>query len=722
MPLIKVANLSFTYENTNVHALKNISFEVEQGEYIAILGMNGSGKSTLARILCGFLEAPENSLVLEKNKRTGIVFQSPEDQIIAGIVKNDTAFGPENLKLSSQEINARVLSSLQNVDLLGKSESKTSALSQGQKQKLAFAGISALHPEILILDEPTSMLDPKSRSDFLAVMEEWHKEGKTLIHVTHDFEEAKKAERILFLNDGVLEFQGSQKIFFAPNGMAEKFFPFSKVTKVFSEEKNIQTIINPTEISLLFDNITFSYKTQITEEPLFSNFTLSIPKGKMVALMGGSGSGKSTLLEIAAGLLEPTEGKVKCNQLPLIALQNAEKALFAEFAADDVAFGLRNKNIQGKKLVEKVKESMNLVGLPFEEFKDKKTFTLSGGQKRKLLLAGIIALNSQVLLFDEPTAGLDPINRNHIMDLLRKLSNSGKTILFSTHRQEESLMADFIIDLDKIKNTNKENLCDNQSILSDFSDENNNLDSIKIPSGVGLLDFFRNCGGIFSAGSKEKSLVQKLSPCAKYIVFFTLFISGLVIPNVKISLVILGVIFLYAIFAKYSLKKIFFSLIKFIPLILIFLFLQLLLIPKPPAEEILWSWKFIHISEKSISAICLILIHTICAFISLAVFVYSIKEQEVLDGLKGILKPFSFCGFPVRHIVLIAGIVYRFVPLLAEEGACIVKVQIVRGGLGEAKVFFAKVKKTLPLLIPLFVNTIKRSDLLAEALTARHYS
>lgn len=717
MPLIKVENLSYTYSNNNIHALKNVSFCVEQGEYIAILGMNGSGKSTLARILCGFLDAPENSLVIDKSKNTGIVFQSPDDQIVAGIVKNDTAFGPENLKLEPLEIKERVATSLKSVGLQEKTESKTTNLSQGQKQKLAFAGISALQPDILVLDEPTSMLDPKSRSDFLNLMEAWHKTGKTLIHVTHDFDEAKKADRVLFLEDGSLEFDGSQQSFFEPNGLAEKFFPFYNG---FVFDNNSSKKLDSFETALLFDDITFSYNNQNKTEPVFSNFSLAIPKGKMVALMGGSGSGKSTLLEIAAGLLEPTEGQVRCNQLPVIALQNAEKALFEEFAVDDVAFGLRNKNIQGKELVEKVKQSMNLVGLSFEQFKDKKTHTLSGGQKRKLLLAGIIALDSQVFLFDEPTAGLDPVNRIHIINLLKKLTEEGKTILFSTHRQEEANVADSIIDLDVIKTCTPDKTEGIQSVCNEKLADS--LAPINTPSGIGVLAFLRNCGGVFSAGSKQKSLIQSLPAVAKYFVFLTLFISGLIIPNVKVSLIILGIIFLYAFLAKYPLKKIFLSLLKFIPLILIFLFLQLLLIPKPPIEEILWSWGIIHISEKTINATSLVLLHTVCAFVALIVFVYSIKEQEILDGLKGILKPFALCGIPVRHVVLIAGIVYRFVPLLADEGACIVKVQIVRGGLGEAKGFFPKVKKILPLLIPLFVNTIKRSDLLAEALTARHYS
>ena len=204
--ILVAENLSYVYEDNNLEAVKDVSLAVSRGSYLAILGLNGSGKSTLARLLCGLLQPTTGKVeVFSENKAPiGIVFQSPKNQIIASIVKTDTSFGPENLGFSASETENIVLSSLKAVSLEEKLEDFTSNLSLGQTQKLALAGILSLNPDLLILDESVSMIDPVSRKEILAFLDKLNAQGKTIIHITHDLDEAERASRILVMENGIL--------------------------------------------------------------------------------------------------------------------------------------------------------------------------------------------------------------------------------------------------------------------------------------------------------------------------------------------------------------------------------------------------------------------------------------------------------------------------------------------------------------------------------------
>ena len=204
--IIQAENLSYVYRENNLEAVKNVSFAVSRGSYVAILGLNGSGKSTLARLLCGIYQPSSGNVKIfsESKAPVGIVFQSPKNQIIASIVKTDTGFGPNNLGFSAIETEEIILSSLKTVSLEEKIEDFTANLSLGQTQKLALAGILALNPDLLILDESVSMIDPVSRKEILDFLDRENQKGKTIIHITHDLDEAERANRILVMENGVL--------------------------------------------------------------------------------------------------------------------------------------------------------------------------------------------------------------------------------------------------------------------------------------------------------------------------------------------------------------------------------------------------------------------------------------------------------------------------------------------------------------------------------------
>lgn len=747
MSIIDIQNLSFSYPDRKLDAVKDVSLSVDKGEYIAILGTNGSGKSTLARLICGYLSPTSGSIVMEENLRVGLVFQSPGDQIVANIVEADTSFGPRNLKCSKEEIKRRTIGSLEAVGLQKKIMDKTRSLSQGQKQKLGVAGIIALHPDLLVLDEATSMIDPESRSQLLSLLDTWHGQGQTILHITHSLDEAHRAQRVVAMNEGQLIFDGSREEFRANNTIEGQLFgqPLSPRSFVACPSKRwipSEDFTNDipagfqNDAALIFHNITFSYgqdefSAEVERDAsgpfLFDNFSLAVEAGRLTALMGPSGCGKSTLMEIAAGLLEKQNGAVYSNSRPLLALQDSDHGLFEEFVADDIAFGPRNQGISGKNLVGKVQFAMEQVGLSFEKFGERQTMSLSGGEKRKVSLAGIIAMEGQVLLFDEPTAGLDAKSRRMIMEMLLSLVKAGKTVLFTTHREDEALLAHRIVRLSPTVPVSIKEIVMDKELLSKSApqesfEEIGMLHKQETLGGVGLLKFLSNFGGSFSAGSKNPSFIQRLPALAKYLVFFVLFIFSFVTLDLVPAAIGVGCTIVYALLARYPLKGGFLAILKLLPWLLFFFLIQIFFLPSPADDPVFLSFGILVITQSKVMAGVLLLLHLVAAFVSLSVFVYSISEQEILDGLESLLYPLGKCGVPVRHVTLVAGIVFRFVPLLAQEAALIVKIQLIRGGLGEASGLIARIRILLPLLIPLTIRTLTQASILADALTSRYYS
>ncbi len=214
MSAIKVSNVSFSYGDEK-NVLKNISLEVGQGEFLAVVGKNGSGKSTLARLINGLLTPKEGDIEVfglntkdkkshfEIRKSCGIVFQNPDNQMVASIVEDDVAFGPENIGLSRAEIGERIEFALKATDILEFRNSSASRLSGGQKQRVAISGVLALKPKILILDESTSMLDPKAREEIMDVVKKLRKEeNMTVMVITHYMDEVVDCDRVVVLNNG----------------------------------------------------------------------------------------------------------------------------------------------------------------------------------------------------------------------------------------------------------------------------------------------------------------------------------------------------------------------------------------------------------------------------------------------------------------------------------------------------------------------------------------
>ena len=210
MHILSAKNISFYYPHVDFKILDDISVSIEAGSYTAVIGDNGSGKSTFARIICGLEDSYSGTVNISKDALIGLIFQNPKNQIISGLVSRDTAIGPQNLSLSKAETELRVIESLNVTDMLDRADSSTMALSLGQTQKVALAGIIALRPNLLILDEPLSMVDPESRKDIYEFLDYWHKRGNTIIHITHDREAILQAENIICMEKGKIIFDGKR--------------------------------------------------------------------------------------------------------------------------------------------------------------------------------------------------------------------------------------------------------------------------------------------------------------------------------------------------------------------------------------------------------------------------------------------------------------------------------------------------------------------------------
>lgn len=740
MSILSLDGVSYTYTTSSgrqIEAVKAVSFSVESGEYIAVLGRNGSGKSTLARLITGFLEPDSGTVQLNAlpGAPAGIVFQEPKTQIIASIVHRDTVFGPENLGASKAEAADAATRVLDVVRLSEKMDARTTELSLGQTQKLALAGILAMKPGLLVLDESVSMIDAATRDEILDFLDARHHVGDTIISITHDISEAMRADRVLAMEDGVLVADESAAAFQADDALKERLFgvPCLSSGHVPASGTELSKAEAARE-SLRFEDVTFTYPG--AEKPLFNKFNLAFERGTVTAVMGASGSGKSTLFELAAGLLVPDSGSVCGTGRPVLALQECEGALFEVFTADDVAYGPRNAGLSGKPLKERVKAAMQKAGLPFAEFADRPVLALSGGEKRRASLAGIIALDSDIIIFDEPCAGLDPVGRRRIADTLRALADEGKTVVFSTHRDEEAETADRVVRIaagtvvtDTVLGKQLSGapcLTGGQQSASDAAPSKagdaayqQKADDAEIAASLPVLEpldsgflsrLKQTSGGVFQ---NKRSPVSRLPAPLKILLFLAVFITSLVFQTWLPCVIMAGVALVYALCARLPLIRPVRTILKLLPWLLFFTLIQVLLLPVTADDTLLWQFGFLKVTQARVDGMIKMLLHLVPAIFSIYAFLASTDESDLVDGIKALI--------PGKTVALTVLVIIRFIPLLADEAALIIKVQLIRGGLKDTRGFINRIRSLLPLFVPLISRTLDRAQDMADALTARYF-
>lgn len=511
------------------NAVDSVSLDVEKGEFIAILGHNGSGKSTLAKHINAILMPTSGTLyvngkdtadgrnIWDIRQSAGMVFQNPDNQIIETVVEEDVGFGPENLGVETEEIWKRVESALGKVGMLEFRKHSPSRLSGGQKQRVAIAGVLAMHPDCIVLDEPTAMLDPHGRQEVIQTLKELNeKEKVTIILITHHMNEAALADKIFVMNEGKIALQGTPKEVFSHYDEMKKIgldvpvsteiahglkkYGWHMPDDIISEEELLDSIKknlsekaekgtehrveqkneskvekdnreaqqqkDSGEVILSLRDVNYIYSADtVYRRHALKNVSLDIWKGEFIAVIGHTGSGKSTLIQHLNGLNKPSSGKIlykgqdiseksfKLSDLRKkvgLVFQYPEYQLFETTVLLDVAFGPKNLGCDREQAEQQAREALALVGLP-EECYEMSPFELSGGQKRKAAIAGVLAMNPEVLILDEPTAALDPCGRDEILSILEDLHRKKNiTILLVSHSMDEvARFAQRIIVMDK---------------------------------------------------------------------------------------------------------------------------------------------------------------------------------------------------------------------------------------------------------------------------------
>ncbi len=498
--MIKIRNLTFEYFDRDdegnltemVNAIRGIHFDAGEGEFIVVAGVNGSGKSTFAKILnrlllpiegtvlIGGLDAMQEENIIPIRKMVGMVFQNPDDQLIGSVVEEDVAFGAENIGVPHKELVKCVEDALAQVGL--SASMRIEELSGGGKQKVAIAGVLAMKPRCIVLDEATSMLDPKSRRDVLQLMKELQKQGITIILITHLMEELLLADWIYVMHQGRLAMKGSREAIFAQPEKLREFglelpmtvqlahaltkcgcvrtkdlFSIKAIAEriykehpyAFLKEKTMEPAPAGKKAKALSQAIVLQHvHLNYGEKPILTDVCCSIEKGSYTAIIGPSGAGKSTLLQMIPALISPTDGNIYVDGLEVtdasadiaalrkkigFIFQYPEQQLFAKNVYEDVVFGPRNVGISEVGAEKRAYEAIQFVGLPQDVY-DLPMDKLSGGQKRRVALAGVIAMQPDYLILDEPLAGLDPVGKKKMLDILRALHrDAGITVVVVSH-------------------------------------------------------------------------------------------------------------------------------------------------------------------------------------------------------------------------------------------------------------------------------------------------
>lgn len=494
--MLSFDDITFAYPGASSPVLDGVSLSVGSGECVVLAGSNGSGKSTLAKLACGFLVPDSGSVdvdglptadkasLREIRRKVGIVAQDPAAQIVASSVADEVAFGPENLGLPRDEIERRVGESIRTCGLQGREHREPHTLSGGEQQRLAIAGVLAMRPSYLVLDEPCAMLDPTGRREVMQLVERLRGAGHGILLITHDVDEMMSADRVVALKGGCVRFDGPPQLLLA-DGLVDELgmdlSPMLELALAFRAH-GVEMPARPADPGSLAAavgvrstavdgghdhgpwagsdaagtaggilearHVTYTYAAGTPlEHRALEDILVRMGSGEMVLVLGATGSGKSTLLSLLAGLIAPDGGVVSLGGHDVVpgevglVFQRPERQLFADTVLDDVAFGPGNLGHDTQAAHDAAVDALGQMGVDVREHGQRSPFSLSGGEARRVAIAGIIAMHPPFMLFDEPSAGLDAAGRGDLLRLIAGLKEGGRGIMVVSHDVDTFLMA-----------------------------------------------------------------------------------------------------------------------------------------------------------------------------------------------------------------------------------------------------------------------------------------
>lgn len=473
-------------------AVKDVDFLADKGEMIAILGRNGSGKSTFARHLNGLLVPHEGTVIIggqdlskvsvlsSIRRQVGMVFQNPDNQIVGNTLAEDVGFGLENLGMSSADIWDKIDEMLELTGLTAYKYSSTSRISGGQKQRLAIASSMAMTPECLVLDEATSMLDPQGAKDMLKLVLKLNKDKNiTVIMVTHKISEALLADRVYILDDSRIVAEGIPEDVLSDverlktygleipvrmkietgipvdicSEYKKKHLQISQKVETTADHVNDHdsTLNDLKKCIVELQKVSYSYVNGNESFKALSDIDLKIYEGQVLAVIGQTGSGKSTLLQMINKLIAPQSGKVYLYGTDVQRVRNIkdirrrigyvfqfpESQLFESTVLKDVMYGSINFGMSKEEAEMSARHALELVGVP-ERYTDYSPFELSGGLRKRVAIAGILAYEPDILILDEPACGLDGESKEQLWELIRTLNREKNvTIILVSHDMED---------------------------------------------------------------------------------------------------------------------------------------------------------------------------------------------------------------------------------------------------------------------------------------------
>ncbi|RDW95852.1 cobalt ABC transporter ATP-binding protein [Gardnerella vaginalis] len=735
---VSLQKVRFSYDGGKTWILDGIDLEIAYGQRIAIIGKNGSGKSTLAKIIAG-LSSPDSGIVtlcgikvFEANnvdskayqkarESIGALFQSPEDQIVTTVVEDDVAFGLENLCASKEFMKKNISNALRAVNMENHRFSDPSNMSGGQQQRVAIASSIATKSKLLVLDEPTSMLDSCAKEDVNKLFDKLQTSGTTIVQVTHNISDCKNADRILMLENGKLRDVSLLELdeFYAEKSPAviEAKSMTENVEKSNAENSNAASKNKcdsnkaSKNAAIEISNLSVSYAN--SQNPIIRDYSLSVKSGEIVAIMGKNGCGKSTLAKAICALIKYDSGSICVNGIKIsektsksqmreirknigYVMQLPEQQLFAQTVFEDVAYGPKNFGLEGRELHSRVLSALK--SLHIEHLSQKSPFELSGGQQRLAAIAGILACNPKILVLDEPTAGLDFEYAKIVLKILSDLHNKGVTIIVITHdfSEAKSLGARIVtLDSNKKKRVQEQVQVQAEKLenASDNGSENKNE-------------------------NKNKSLLSLFNTRIILISCLILMFSAFSITNFYqlgiLALSTLALIFL----ARISPIKLLLSLHMFIA---IFIFSGMFNLLVVHSGRGLFRIGPLLITDDGIKFAILFASRFSLVILIGSIIVLTISQTRLTEACASIISPLKSVGLPSQEIALIMSLALRFLPTLSKEAESVALAQIARGGNIKDGSIKKRLQAITSLIVPGFASVIRHANTLGLALDSRCY-
>lgn len=790
--IVSLRDVAFSYDRGHTWSLRHISLDIHAGERIFVVGANGSGKSTLSRIIAAFVSpdagrvsyfgtesfddgAIDAESYRQARHRIGMVFQNTEDQIVTTVTKDDVAFGPENLSVPRDEIIERVGQSLEQVSMASSALRDPTKMSGGQQQRVAIAGALAMHPDLLVLDEPEAMLDSEGRQDVMQVLDELSSRGTAIVHVTHDVEDLSAADRVIVLDHGrliadcppaslqsaldkssgvhhdahILDACGVPGISDLPDASQSGPVDSLREHPQAANGLKVPTPLPPSSMSwqaevsegTVIDVRHVSFRFSDGDHDALRDVSFQAQRGEVIAIVGHNGSGKSTLSRLLCALAAPTTGTIRVCGIPVTrkgksagrkalkalrhrvgyVMQHPERQLFADTVVDDVSYGPKNLGYSPQEVRHRADQAMEFLGIA--GLRDRSPFELSGGQQRLAAIAGVIACTPDVLVMDEPTANLDSAARTRMNALIEDLSERGVTIIMTTHSlQDARTLAHRTLWLEegevKAFGASAQVLNEYRHPLSATPSTGAKHDTSATLDIHGRSRTDVTDAGTVGDDPKASSSFARIDPRAKMLGCLAMMLTAFFITTPY--QLALGAMMTLVVTAASRIPplRILHSVRVFLAMFVIMGLLNLLVVH---TGTILAQWGPLTLSSGGMWSAVLYTCRFAMVIILGAVVMQTTTPTQMTDAFESLLKPFKMLGMHTHEISLVMSLALRFIPILTKETTSVMDAQAARGGSVESGGPLQRIRAVTAIIVPVFAGTLRHADNLGLALDARCY-